>query len=252
MRLPNVLSVRHCPLTAEPLAPSGTGADAHGQPRGSYFAGSGSGRRQRQHALIRSTTSGGGRLRMALADRQQVLQALEALRLEAPLPLVEAGPKEAALADTPRPRSPAPGPTPERSSSAAPPSSRLPAALTSSRLGIVPSSAFSRRRNPRQLHRRPSPVARRRRLRWRQPRSFEVSAAHRSCMTPHGAKQPVDLDPARSVELDPDQIGAVTQNKRQEARLIPHRDSPRSRPAPHLAWRDPSYPCEPTSNSIRW
>lgn len=39
----------------------------------------------------------GRRLRMALVDRRQVLQPLEALRLEPPLPLVEARPVQPAL-----------------------------------------------------------------------------------------------------------------------------------------------------------
>lgn len=43
--------------------------------------------------------------------------------------------------------------------------------------------------------------------------------------TPHGAKQPLEADPARSVELRPDQIRAMTWDERQEARLIRHRGS---------------------------
>ncbi len=47
-----------------------------------------------------------GRLRMALVDRRQILQALEALGLKAPLPFVEAGAVETALParlrDTPK------------------------------------------------------------------------------------------------------------------------------------------------------
>ena len=70
-------------------------------------------------------------------------------------------------------------------------------------------------------------------------------------MTPQGAQQPVDLDPTRSIEVDPDQIGAVTQDERQESRVIRHGDD-LEKNVPCLAERGPSCFRDLSSGSMRW